>query len=330
MTQLLEQRRADAAARLDMLRTKLSDAESLLGGNACLYVTGSFGRGEASPSSDLDVFLVGLSSTDDPPRRLFSHLSEIRIFARLIDAAEEAKFPDFSNDGEYLRHHSVHHLIKSLGRPDDDYANALTARLLLLLESKPLLGKTVWEHAIREVIAEYWRDFKGNETNFRPSFLANDILRLWRTFCVNYEARTSTVPDAKRFKRRAKNYKLKHSRLLTCYSALLHLMAQHSEKGTVTPDDAFAMVGMTPTERIENLLSRDAHQKAHSALRELLDQYEAFLAESSIPEQELVERLKDADAKKRLFALADKFGVAVFNAIDQLGQRSAFHRLIAV
>ena len=37
---------------------------------------------------------------------------------------------------------------------------------------------------------------------FMPAFLANDILRLWRTFCVNYEARTQTEPAEKKAKRK--------------------------------------------------------------------------------------------------------------------------------
>lgn len=64
-------------------------------------------------------------------------------------------------------------------------------------------------------------------------FHANDILRPWRTFCVNYEARTSTDPPRQMAKRRLKNYKLKHSRLLTCYSGLLYLLAMYSSKETV-------------------------------------------------------------------------------------------------
>jgi hypothetical protein len=75
-----------------------------------------------------------------------------------------------------------------------------------------------YKHVIEEVIAAYWRDYDDHKNEFVPAFLANDILRLWRTFCVNYEARTSTDPPHQRAKRRLKNYKLKHSRLLTSYS----------------------------------------------------------------------------------------------------------------
>ena len=84
-----------------------------------------------------------------------------------------------------------------------------------------------------------------------PTFLTNDILRLWRTFCVNYEARTERVPELEKAKGKLKNYKLKHSRLLTCYSAILYLIAIHYQNVSVHPSDAREMTELTPTQRLE-------------------------------------------------------------------------------
>src|SRR5262245_52132623 len=114
-----------------------------------------------------------------------------------------------------------------------------------------------------EVIQSYWRDFSRHKKDFMPAFLANDILRLWRTFCVNYEANTASESPEKRAKRRLKNYKLKHNRLLTCYSALLYLLAIYTRKGTVTPLDARKMIRLTPTERLEWLLDQPRLKDAH-------------------------------------------------------------------
>ena len=81
-----------------------------------------------------------------------------------------------------------------------------------------------------------------------PAFLANDVLRMWRTFCVNYEARTKREPEREMAKRRIKNYKLKHSRLLTCYSGLLYLLTIFRENNTVSPTDAKSMIVFSPTD----------------------------------------------------------------------------------
>jgi len=109
-----------------------------------------------------------------------------------------------------------------------------------------------------------------------PAFLANDILRMWRTFCVNYEARTSKEPPRQKAKRKLKNYKLKHSRLLTCYSAILYLLAVYTKQETVSPSHAFAMTKLTPTARLEWVLDQSSLSKSHSKIRKLLKCYEAF------------------------------------------------------
>jgi hypothetical protein len=94
-------------------------AEAFTGNAACVYATGSVGRGEASEHSDLDVFLV---STGE-----FKQLDAIRLMAKLIDATEAVKFPPFSGDGEYLKTHKVSDLIRLLGTPEDDHTNVFTA-----------------------------------------------------------------------------------------------------------------------------------------------------------------------------------------------------------
>jgi hypothetical protein len=220
-------------------------------------------------------------------------------------------------------------LIRTLGRPDDDASNTFTARLLLLLESQPLLDPQVYEKVIESVVAEYWKDFPKHKSDFVPAFLANDILRLWRTFCVNYEARTSPEPEEKKAKRKLKNYKLKHSRLLTCYSALLYLLAIHRLQNTVSPEDAMAMARISPTQRLEWILTRADLADAHDSVRALLDHYERFLTATDSSEADLVQKII-ASKGKDLFTLADQFGNLMFEVIEKIGHHSVLHRAIVV
>jgi hypothetical protein len=170
-------------------------------------------------------------------KRIFSiALTKSASRQTLIEATRALGIPEFSGDGRYLMHYSVQDFTKTLGTPEDDVTNTFTARLLLLLESRPLLESAVYRDVTEEVIVAYWRDYADHKTDFMPAFLANDILRLWRTFCVNYEARTARVPDREKAKGKLKNYKLKHSRLLTCYSALLYLLTVYSKQQTVRCD----------------------------------------------------------------------------------------------
>lgn len=234
MGELLDQRRTDAAQRIDALRISLADSERRCATKACVYTTGSFGRVEGGQFSDLDLFIVGLSSDADALKSRLGMLDEILVKADLIECTKEQQFPPFSGDGEYLAHHSVRKLIGSLGKRNDDAENTFTARLLLLLESRPLVCRDVYDEVIDETIAAYWRDYTDHKPDFMPAFLANDVLRLWRTLCINYEAGTSTEPEDKKAKRKLKNFKLKHSRLLTCYSALLHLLHTFRARRTVS------------------------------------------------------------------------------------------------
>lgn len=328
MGELLNERRNSTSKRILELRGLLPDAEVACAGKACIYATGSFGRGEAHKHSDLDLFIVG-KSEEEGGRRL-SALDEICVKADLIEATRELHIPEFSGDGQYLEHYTVQQLVKSLGTPEDDAENTFTARLLLLLESYPLLEEAVYKEAIENVLAAYWRDYEGHKTDFIPAFLANDVLRLWRTFCVNYEARTSTEPELKRAKRRLKNYKLKHSRLLTCYSALLQLLCLYSERKTVSPADAAQMVSLSPTGRLEWLLQQKSVNQAHPVINELLDCYEKFLNISATPEDELVQQFMDRQKSRDLMAGAYRFGDLMFEALDIVGGRNRFHRLIVV
>jgi len=285
MGTVLDKRRATTKERFDALAASLTDAEKLLADKACVYATGSVARGEVGTFSDLDLFIVGYS--DDKGRKL-SRLDEIIVKADLIKETEKHGFPPFSGDGKYLEHYTVSDLCEKLGKAEDDHANTFTARLLLLLESRPLLGSAVYERVIDDVIEPYWRDFEGRKDAFRPVFLMNDIVRLWKTFCVNYEAYTEQKSAEKRAKRKLKNFKLKNSRVLTCYSAILYLLQEFAERKTVSPIAVRAMAKLTPTERFEWLAKRPDF-KMVGTIEKLIGEYEQFLDRTNQSEPALLE-----------------------------------------
>jgi predicted nucleotidyltransferase len=327
MGAVLNDRRFDSKRRTEELKTLLGEAEVLCKGKACVYMTGSFARGEAHSSSDLDLFIVG---QDSGGKRELKRLDEIRIKADLIEATQKLEIPEFSGDGRYLEHYTLHQLTGTLGKPEDDVTNTFTARLLLLLESQPLLESGVYGKVTEEVIGAYWQDYIDHKNDFTPAFLVNDILRLWRTFCVNYEARTSRQPEQEKAKRKLKNYKLKYSRLLTCYSAILYLLAVHTQKHTVSPEDAVKMIGMTPTQRLEWIIAEANLKNVHEKVANLITAYEEFLTNTAQTEAVLVERFLDREISRSYFRSAARFGDQVFDVIEILGQRKQLHRLLVV
>jgi predicted nucleotidyltransferase len=330
----LSDRRNQTAARLSDIQARLNTAGAYAAGKACVYVTGSYGRGEASPHSDLDLFIVGKGTgrqnRDGKPGSQLSRLDEVCIKAELIQVTRDLHIQEFSGDGQWLDHYSVDELTQMLGTQHDDAQNTFTARLLLLLESKPIVEAAVYEAILGDVIAAYWRDYEDHRDNFIPAFLTNDILRLWRTFCVNYEERTVRVPELQKAKGKLKNYKLKHSRLLTCYSAILYLLAVYNKNSSVHPQDVQAMIQLTPTERLEWLRNQPDLESAYPSLDALLVQYDIFLVSTNAPEGEIIDRFMDKERSRIYLEASGKFGDSLRDALDSIGQRSRYHRLIVV
>lgn len=336
----LLKRRAFTTDRLGKLieTLKKSGADAVAEGCACVYATGSGGRGEMSGRSDLDVFIVQFQAKAKP----LTNLNEIILKARLIEANRALDFEDFSGDGEYVKSYDAKlDLIDKLGTRHDDYQNVLTARLLLLLESRPILNEALYGTVIDALVANYWRDYPQNSKNFLPVFLLNDILRFWKTLCLNYEERTGDattdllqkereVEDPKlRGKRRLHNYKLKYSRMLTCYSAIIYLMgALERDGGTVSPEVAMKMVHMSPTARLEAIASFAPATDA--IVEKILTSYAQFLQICDDEKPALQQKFSEAEFKKLRFDEASEFGRDISNLLHTIGKDSELLRFLVV
>jgi predicted nucleotidyltransferase len=336
MGKIIEERRAFSDERFASLRGSLTQAHEICSQVACIYATGSFGRREASPHSDLDLFIVSLSDEKDRAYRSYlSRINEILLKADLIRATRELKFPDFSRDAEFLQHHTATRLIRSTGKQSDDYENTFTARLLLLLESRPLAGNDVHARIIDDVIERYWREFPDYFDRFIPAYLANDILRYWRTLCLNYEAATSERSKSEqtaldRAKRKIKNYKLKHSRMLTCYSAVLFLLFVYGKNSTVTVDDARKMVTLTPTARVEEVFNQLNNSGPAGPIKHFLEKYERFLEVTNASEEDLTRTfLDDAEARK-LRNEQSGFGDLAYEILYAIGHDNQLYRRLVI
>ena len=143
-------------------------------------------------------------------------------------------------------------------------------------------------------------------------------------------ALSRTEPAEQKAKRKLKNYKLKHSRLLTCYSALLYLAAIYSKHRTVRPADVLHMISMTPTQRIEWMLAQDFLASAHVNLRQVIALYERFLESADASEPDLVNRFLDKAKSREYLKSASEFGDVVFQVLEAIDNKSPFHRLLVV
>jgi hypothetical protein len=273
-----------------------------------VFVAGSLGRLETGRKSDLDLFLLGKGQTNVSKRR-FSKLQEIQLLSKLIQINRSAGLPEFSGDGRYLKIHDLSDLIDSTGDANDDSENYFTARMLLLLESKPLWNAELRREAIDAVLENYFKDGKGKK-DFRPLFLLNDILRYWRTVCLNYE-RDRISPNDKWWK---KNLNLKFSRKLTVFSTVLAVVT----KAVETKADISALTEEVPLNRLAIALDSLGTDAFLPEFQQALIDYESFLAAKSHNE---VEQPSEA-SKKEFSEKAERFGdlfvkVLMSQAIDQ-------------
>jgi hypothetical protein len=236
--------------------------------------------------------------------------SFIRFASLLIEETEEMGFPPFSGDGRYLEVQYVGQMEDVLGSPRDDSLNAFTARMLLLLESQPVYNEPTYGRLMKRIVGFYYRDFSDHSEEFLPTVLLNDILRFWRTLTLNYEHHRLKLAhlvgeelERKKADSALKNYKLKVSRLATCYSMVASLSA---EPVPVKPETVLELCRITPAERFDRLR---AHGNAADRLvDELREVYAAFLANVQRPEKELLDEFAVAATRKQAHADAKRYG----------------------
>src|SRR6187399_876404 len=135
-----------------------------------IVLMGSWGRAEVTTGSDDDfmVLVHGPEGSDGEPT---------------IEAVSEVLAHAPSKDGPFAAPVFSERLVHYIGLDRDDNKN-LTRRMLFLLESIPVTGEDVyWE--VRDEILNRYLD-ESVKPYRPPRFLLNDIVRYWRTICVDF------------------------------------------------------------------------------------------------------------------------------------------------
>ncbi len=297
----LNRRREKAEQLVEKIQCKFKSNNNLFHDKPIsVFCAGSLARKDVGDLSDMDLFI--LSSEDNSKR---SRLEEVEIIAALIKLNRDMGFNSFSNDGEYLKVYSEQEMIKALGAPRDDAENLFTARMLLLLESCPVCNTSQYKQFLNKTIEHYFRDSRGRKS-FRPLFLLNDMLRWWRTVCLNYEL----VRDDPKRPWKKKNINLKFSRMLTVFGSVLPLIATPMKH----EDDLREITGLTPLERFALGLDRLEDETFEEKYKHFLNNYEQFL----VWKEQLGDNLQisnpDLDSKSR--EIANMFSDFIFCALS--------------
>jgi hypothetical protein len=256
--------------RFHSVREMFSSDELLSNDKLSIFCAGSLGRGECSAFSDLDVFAI---TTDEDASRLF----EVKVLSKLIELNDKLGFPAFSQAMRYLRLYKYKDLVDHTGKPIDDSENSFTTRMLLILESKALSNNEKYENVMSGVVTNYFRDNLG-KSDFRPLFLINDLLRYWRTLCLNYEE--CRGDHSKPW--RKKNINLKFSRMTTVFSTVCLLMVERPREA----EEFLSMAKLTPLERLARAVHGLDDPELLCRFEIFLDGYEDFLKLKDHPNPE--------------------------------------------
>lgn len=295
--------------------------------NYCIYVTGSYARGEATENSDVDLFFI---INDQPNNNKYSKIEKTLADAGVINALREMNFPPFSNDGQYLEAHLCSQMKSLLGGQEDDYKNLFTARMLLLLESLPVYNDNVYKEVMKIIIGTYLTDYSDHAPNFKPLFLMNDVIRYWKTLCLNYENyRQNNIDNKeKRSKILIKNMKLKFSRMLTCYSFLI-LLVLFSDN--INPEKILKITNKSPVDRIKmakRILEKNEDLCRHMDI--ILREYEWFLEASDGKHGEIDKIVLENEFRKEMNKRAAEFSDSIFMVIRSIGEENKVIKHIVI
>lgn len=228
-----------------------------------IYCGGSLGRGDVGKKSDLDLFI--LSENENGKER---RLDGLKLLSKIITINDKLDYPEFSNDGQFIKIYSFPEMLGALGSPRDDNENLFTVRMLMLLESKCIFNQEKYSEFIVKSIDHYFRDSRGKKS-FKPLFILNDLLRFWRTLCLNYEL----IRDNHERPWRKKNINLKFSRMLTVFATILPIISDNA----FNKEKLYVLVKLPPLERLAKGLNYINDTNLHKDFNNFISNYEFFL-----------------------------------------------------
>jgi hypothetical protein len=275
---------------LPAMRDRLREVE--IDAEVSVVLFGSWGRKELTEHSDDDwtILVNGPERTDVRP-------TVEEIGARI--GLEERKPGAQDIFGKTV---FCDHLVERIGL-DADHNRNLTRRALLLLESQPIANDSIhaacWERVLDGYFDESIKDFRP------PRFLLNDVIRYWRTICVDFVGKERQGSGEKWALR---NLKLRTSRKMLFAGGLLPILLCHRH---AAGDMRAFLVDQLKMPPVDRLATAFIEQGAVDAGVRSLSAYDRWIA-----------MLNDEDVRRELTRLArtDVAESAIYNEGRRLAE----------
>lgn len=167
--------------------------------NYLIGVNGSVARRECTGGSDVDLFFLvnGKIKISDARQAQDAYRTRLKSVGLIMPA----------HGGVFENPLNINQLLKTIGG-DQDTNEFITRRMLFLLEGEWTFNQKLFEGTRTRLIERYVAD--DLDAHKLSLFLLNDVIRYWRTICVDFEHKTAAADKP----RAIRLVKLRFSRML--------------------------------------------------------------------------------------------------------------------
>ena len=220
-------------------------------------VNGSVARREMTSSSDVDLFF--LVSDFDLSKKIAKQMQQLYINAL---QSEGIKMP--AQGGVFEKPIRYSRLVSNIGGEKDTNIY-ITRRMLYLLESECVFNQEKYETLRLELIKRYVsRDLKNEKICL---FLLNDVVRYWRTICIDFEHKTADGDKP----RAIRLIKLRFSRMLLYFAGVAAISRAVYMSPKNKRKKLAKLFAIPPVKRLEVIFGRNRCACALSIYATFLD-----------------------------------------------------------